>query len=77
VVIFGTAIGLIMREHVMLERLAQACLDQGQVCWPEPTAFSRYAIYAFIALVEVMVLFSVSLTVERKVRRRGYAPEWR
>jgi hypothetical protein len=24
-----------------------------------------------------MLLFSVSLTVERKVRRRGYDPEWR
>jgi hypothetical protein len=77
VIIFGAAIALIMREHVELERLAQACLDQGQVCWPEPSAFARYAIYAFIALFEVMVLFSVSLSVERRVRRRGYAPEWR
>jgi hypothetical protein len=75
--IFGAAIALIMREHVELAGLAQACLDRGFVCWPVPNAFARYAIYAFIALVEVMVLFSVSLTVERKVRRRGYDPEWR
>ena len=32
---------------------------------------------AFIALFEVMVLFTISLKVEEKVRRRGYAPEWR
>ena len=76
-VIFGSAVGLILRERVELERLAQRCLDQGLVCWPEPSAFTRYAIYAFIALFEVMVLFSVSLKVEEKVRRRGYAPEWR
>jgi hypothetical protein len=75
--IFGAAIALIMREHVELVRLAQACLDRGFVCWPEPSAFVRYAIYAFIGLIEVMVLFSVSLTVERKIRRRGYDPEWR
>jgi hypothetical protein len=77
VVIFGAAIGLIMREHVELERLAQACLDRGFVCWPDPSAFMRYAIYAFIALFEVIVLFSVSLKVEHRIRRRAYAPEWR
>ena len=76
-VIFGAAVGLILRERVELERLAQECLDQGFVCWPQPAAFTRYAIYAFIALVEVMLLFSASLKVEERIRRRGYAPEWR
>ena len=76
-VIFGAAIGFILRERVELDRLAQDCLDRGFVCWPDPSAFARYAIYAFIALFEVIVLFSVSLKVETKVRRRGYAPEWR
>jgi hypothetical protein len=77
IVIFGAAIALIGREHVELERVAQACLDRGVTCWPNPSAFARYAIYAFIALFEVMVLFSLSLKVETKIRRRGYAPEWR
>ena len=76
-VIFGGAIALIMREHVELEGAMQRCLNQGFVCWPVPSAFSRYAIYAFIALVEVMILFTVSLRIETRVRRRGYAPEWR
>jgi len=76
-VIFGAAIALILRERVELDRLAQRCLDQGFYCFPEPAAFTRYAIYAFIALFEVMALFSVSLKVEEKIRRRGYDPEWR
>jgi hypothetical protein len=77
IVIFGAAIALIGREHVELERITQACLDRGVTCWPNPSAFARYAIYAFIALLEVMMLFSLSLRVEAKIRRRGYAPEWR
>jgi hypothetical protein len=76
-VIFGAAIALIMREHVELQLLAQRCLDRGQLCWPEPSAFARYAIYAFIGLFEVIVLFWVSLPVEQRIRRRGYDPEWR
>ena len=76
-VIFGAALGLILRERVELDRLALRCLDQGYVCWPDPSAFTRYAIYAFIGLFEAIALFSVSLKVETKIRRRGYAPEWR
>ena len=76
-VIFGAAVGLILRERVDIERVTQACLDRGVVCWPDPSAFTRFAIYAFIALAEVMALFLLSLRVEEKLRRRGYAPEWR
>jgi hypothetical protein len=76
-VIVIAAVALILRERVQLDLAAAACLDLGVVCWPEPSAFVRFSIYAFIALVEMMVLFSVSLKVETKVRRRGYAPEWR
>jgi hypothetical protein len=77
VIIFGAAIGLIMREHLELDALVRGCLDQGVTCWPEPSAFTRFAIYAFIGLFEVIVLFSVSLKVEGNIRRRRYAPEWR
>jgi hypothetical protein len=76
-VIFGAAVALIMRERVQLDLMARGCLEQGFVCWPEPSAFTRFAIYAFIALFEVIGLFSLSLRVEAKIRRRGYAPEWR
>ena len=75
--IFAIAFGMIWREHVELDRLVQACLDTGTVCWPSPSAFTRYAIYAFIGLFEVFLVFSLSLRVEERLRRRDYAPEWR
>jgi hypothetical protein len=76
-VIFAAAIALMMREHVQLDAQVQACLDRGVTCWPDPPAFTRYAIYATTALAQVMALFLVSLRVERNLRRRGYDPEWR
>lgn len=79
VIIFGSAFGLIMREYVEIDRMVQACLDAGETatCFPEPSAFTRFAIYAFIGLIEVFVLFSLSLRAEKKRRDRDYAPEWR
>jgi hypothetical protein len=77
IVIFGAAIALIMREHVELDAIVQRCLAQGATCWPEPSAFTRFAIYAFIGLFEVIVLFTLSIRVDMKFRRRLYAPEWK
>ena len=76
-VIFGSAFALIMREYVEIDRMVRACLDAGDVCWPEPSAFTRFAIYAFIGLIEVFALFTLSLRAEKKRRDRAYAPEWR
>ena len=76
-VVFSSAIGMILREYVELDRLAQECIDAGTVCFPEPSAFTRFAVYAFIGLFEVIALFSLSLVVEERSRRRQYAPEWR
>jgi hypothetical protein len=76
-VIFGTAFGLILREYVELDRLTQACLDAGSVCWPVPGAFTRFALYAFIGLIEVFALFVLSLRAEKRMRDRDYSPEWR
>ena len=76
-VIFASAMGLILREYVELDRIVNDCLDAGTTCWPEPSAFTRFAIYACIGLLEVFALFTLSLIVEERVRRRHYAPEWR
>ena len=76
-VIFGTALALIGREYVELDRITQACLDAGTTCWPAPTAFTRFAIYAFIGLGEVFVMFVLSVRVEERIRNSRYAPEWR
>lgn len=76
-VIFGAALALILRESAELDAIGRRCIDAGYYCFPTPSAFSRYAIYAFIGLFEVFALFTVSLGVENKIRRRGYDPEWR
>jgi hypothetical protein len=78
VVIFGTALALIFRESAALDGLRQACFDAGYVaCFPSPSAFTRYAIYASIGLAEVLILFVTSLAVEKRIREKDYAPEWR
>lgn len=76
-VIFGAALALILRESIEIDRITRGCLEAGYTCFATPSAFTRYAIYAFIALFEVFALFTVSLSVEQKIRRRGYDPEWR
>ena len=76
-VIFGAALLSIFREYAVLDRLTQQCLDAGTTCWPQPSAFVRYAIYGAIGLIEVIAVFLFSLRVERRMRERDYAPEWR
>ena len=76
-VILGTAFALILRESIAIEQVTRRCLEAGYTCWPVPSAFARYAIYAGIGMIEVFALFSWSLSVESRIRRRGYAPEWR
>jgi hypothetical protein len=76
-VIFGAALLSIFREYAVLDRLTQECIDAGTTCWPQPTAFMRYAIYGAIGLLEVVALFLFSLRIERRMRERRYAPEWR
>lgn len=77
VVIFGAAFSLILREHLQIEAVVGKCLDEGIPCFPHPDAFTRFAVYAFVALFEVILLFLVSLRVEHRLRRRGYDPQWR
>jgi hypothetical protein len=76
-VIIATAFALIFRESAEVDRITRACVADNYTCWPVPSAFIRYAIYAGIGFVEVVVLFLVSLKVEQQIRNRNYAPEWR
>ncbi|HEY2432858.1 MAG TPA: hypothetical protein VGI12_09325 [Vicinamibacterales bacterium] len=77
VIMFGSAFALIMREHIQIDVVVRKCIDDGIPCFPHPEAFTRFAVYAFIALFEVILLFMISLRVEQRVRRRGYDPQWR
>lgn len=76
-IIFGSAVGMIMREHTELDLVVQACIEQGTTCWPNPSAFTRFAVYAFIGLAQVIALFLTSVSVETRERRKRYSPEWR
>ncbi len=76
-VIFTSAFAMIWREHLQIDQVVQQCLDAGTTCFPEPAAFTRFAIYCFIGLAEVFVVFMLGLRVEERARRRDYAPEWR
>ena len=73
-VIFGTAIGLILREKT------SRSIASRRTAWTRAPSASRterlhrFAIYAFIGLLEVFALFIFSLKVEERRRRRDYAP---
>lgn len=76
--IFGTAIVLILKESSESDALASRCLEAGLTdCFSPGGSFARFAIYAFIGLAEVIALFLISLNVEKRVRNRDVAPEWR
>ena len=76
-VIFSSVLAMILRESAELDRISRTCIDAGYYCFPSPSAFSRYAIYAFVGLFEVFALFMISLRIEEKIQRSGYDPEWR
>jgi hypothetical protein len=77
-VIFGAAIVFILKESTELDALINSCIDAGATdCFPSSSSFTRYAIYAFLALAEIIVMFLIGLRVERRMRDRDFAPEWR
>jgi len=76
-VIFAATFALILRENAEIDRLTRQCYDAGYVCRADPSSFVRFAIYAGIGLVEEIAVFMTSLRVERRLRNRGVAPEWR
>jgi hypothetical protein len=76
-VIFGTAIVLILKESTEMDALADACIQAGMTTCFASNPFTRYGVYAFIGLAEVIVLFLLGLRMERRIRDRDFAPEWR
>jgi len=76
-IILAFAFALIFRESAEVDHVTRACMDAGYTCWPVPSAFVRYAVYAALGFTEVVALFLVSLAVERRIRNQRYAPEWR
>lgn len=77
-VIFMCGAALIGREYTELERLSEACIEAtGYECIFEPSAFTRFAIYAGIALVEVFVIFDAGMRADQRAYRRQFPSEWK
>ena len=68
-VILVSAFALIFRESAEIDSVTRACLDAGYTCWPAPSAFVRYAIYAAIGFLVTLVAMSLSGRARR--RRAG------
>jgi len=76
-IIFVVAVWLIVLEYSEIGRWSQACLDAGHICEPTPSSFIRYAIYAAIGVIDVSLVFFLSLKFEERDRNSTYSPEWR
>lgn len=77
-VIFMCAAALIGREYAELERLTEACVEAtGYECIFKPSAFTRFAIYAGIGLVQVFVLFDAGIRADHRAYRKQFPSEWK
>ena len=64
-------------EYTELERMSAACLEEtGYDCVFSPSAFTRFAVYAGIALIEVFVLFDRGISADRRAYRKRFPSEW-
>ncbi len=69
---------MIAREYAELERLSEQCVaDTGFECIFDPSPFTRFAVYAGIALFQAFAIFLIGIKADERKRSRDYAPEWR
>jgi hypothetical protein len=73
----GLVLFFIWREYLDLAQTRASCTERNIACRFRPEDFQRYAIYGGIGFAEVMVVFTIGLSVEERARRRTRAPEWR
>ena len=75
VIMFATMM-IVSRELIALFNVRSACLKAGTRCLVAPSDEARTMIYIGIGFLEVCTLFEISLMIDRRRRREGYAPEW-
>ena len=76
-VIFICGAIFIGREYTELERMSEACIEAtGYDCLFSPSAFTRFAVYAGIALFEVFFLFDRGISADRRAYRKQFPSEW-
>jgi hypothetical protein len=76
-IVMACTLGLILREYLEIQRETARCVEAGIACAFVPEPFTRFAIYGFIAMCQIAVLFAVSLSLEERLRNRSFAREWR
>jgi hypothetical protein len=64
------AVFFIAREFGEVQGTFARCIAAGRLCRFTPEPFTRYAIYAGIAMLQVFLLFVLGLQVEERLRRR-------
>lgn len=75
--ILAFAVGFIGREYIHLQQFTGECIAAEKACSFYPEPFTRFCIYAFIAMAQVGALFAVSGTVEHRIENAAFAKEWR
>ena len=79
--IFIATVALIGREFIEIQRFYRQChalLDRHIVCRDlSPDDFTRFAIYCFIGMVQVFLLFYVSAVVDGRKRESEFEGAWR
>jgi hypothetical protein len=69
-VVLLCSVGFIAREYGEIKAVTERCIAQQIGCHFHPDGFTRYSVFAGIALVQTCVLFLTGLGVEERLRRR-------
>jgi hypothetical protein len=79
--IFIATVALIGREFIEIQRFYRQChalLERHMVCHDlSPDDFTRFAIYCFIGMLQVFLLFYMSAVVEGRRREGEFDEPWR
>ena len=79
-VIFAAVLALIGREFIAIDRVRQQCAEAELGCRDMVStadAFTRYAAYGLIGLLDTALIFTCHSRFEHKRSRSRYAKEWR
>jgi len=64
------AVFFISREFGEVLAAQAKCQAEGHLCRFSPEPFTRYAMYAGVAMLHVFLLFMLGLTIEERIRRK-------
>lgn len=77
VVILASAVGFMAREYVEAQQFTQACIALETACRFHPEPFTRFAIYAYIAMAQVATVFTLGAAVEHRMANSSFSEPWR